>query len=109
MKIHSRPSARAEKIFGADLRPKGRVVSMKRPLCQAMPSSLLSSGCTGTFLYAWAMSSLASIAPLPTVVTNLAASSTEAYQIVQRSGDIPSLTLASIGDDKSSMSLHFPG
>ncbi len=63
-------------IEGAECRPKGRVVSMKRPPSQVIPIIHLSSGCTGIFRNALLTSTLASSEPLPNNRMPSAASST---------------------------------
>ena len=51
--IHSRTSAIALKIFGADLSPNGSIVSMNILPCHLVPSNGRSLGCTGTMRYAF--------------------------------------------------------
>ena len=102
-------SAIAVKINGADLSPKGNLVSIKMFPCHSISSSNLSAGWTGMILYALLMSVFASMVPLPNMATTLATSSTEMYDSEHSSGLMPSLTLEPEGLDRSSISLHFPG
>ena len=101
--VHSRASARALKILGAERRPKG---SAKRRPSNCMPRRRRSSGWTSTMRYVLLMSTLARRAPRPVLTTALAASSTEMYDSEQSSGGMPSLMLWPSGEERSRMRRH---
>ena len=107
--IHNNASATAVKSLGADLRPNGSALSASSSPLHHIPRSRRSSGWTGMMRYALAMSNLASSDPFPRLMTHLTASSTDAYDTEHRLGKTPSFTLPPLGDDRSVMSLHFPG
>ena len=106
--IHSRASAIALKIFGADLSPNGSTASVNILSCHLVPSNGRSSGCTGTMWYAFLISSFASSVPLPIAEISAAASSTDVYDSEHKAGSIPSYTLWPCGDERSVMRRHLP-
>ena len=106
---HASASATAKKIFGADLSPNGRAVSMYTSESHLMPSRAWSSGCTGTILYAFFRSILASSVPVPSSRIVAVASCRDVYCSELSLGWIVSLTLASGGADRSTISLRSPG
>ena len=75
---------------------------------QRMPSSCRSSGCTGMIWYASFMSAFTNEAPGPICNTSSASISTVAYSSEQYSKLIPSLTTCPLGEDRLTISLHFP-
>lgn len=97
------------KMNGAERSPKGNTRSTKYFPFHFMPSKCLSAGWTGMLRYAASTSNLAILAPGPNLDTILTISSTFTYCKVKSSRFIPSLTLQPLGDDKSTISLHFPG
>lgn len=95
--------------FGADLSPNGSVLSTKIRPFQHMPSRGRSAGWTGKSLNVFLTSSFASFTPFPNRRTWWTASSTEQYDKLQSSFGTPSLTPCWSGEDKSMISLQFPG
>ena len=106
---HCKASATTLNNLGADLRPNGSILSTKIRPFQHMPSMGRSAGWTGKSLNAFLTSSFASFAPFPNCRTWWTASSTEQYDKLQSSFGMPSLTLCWSGEDKSMISLQFPG
>ena len=107
--IHVTTSATVVNILGAEHSPKGKAASMKSLPCQIIPSKSQSTGCTGIALYSWRISNLAISKPLPIAATPWTAFSMQTYAREHRGMLTPSLTLLPSGDDKSTISLHFPG
>ena len=95
--------------MGADRNPNGMIVSINILPSHSIPSSHLSCGWIGTFLYACWMSTFAIHALNPCIATSWAASSTLTYCSEHSFVSTPSLTLDPSGADKSTISLHFPG
>ena len=109
---HCKASAAALNSFGPDLSPKGSVL-----FCpfQHMPSKGRgwSARWTGKSLNAlnlnaFLTTSFAKFVPFPNCRTWRTTLSTEQYNKLQSSFGMPSLTLCSSGEDKSTISLQFP-
>lgn len=73
-----------------------------------MPSHLLSTGETGTSLYADLISILANKAPFPSAKAAVATWSTDIYDIEDQSGLIASFMLSPSGNERSVINLDFP-
>ena len=106
---HSTASATAVNILGAERRPNGSIASKNKSCFHRTARRRRSSGCTGTKRYADFTSTLASKAPFPYVWAACATLSTDVYWREHSCDEIPSLTLAPAGDERSVISLQRPG
>lgn len=104
LSTYSIVSARAVKIFSANLNPKGSIASMYTAPFHCTPSKCLPFGWTGTIWYANLMYTFASMVPCP----NFAAwqAMVSMYDTEQCLDEISSFTLAPFGLDRSVISLR---
>ena len=95
--------------LGANLSPKGKLVSMNMCWSHLIDSGWRSAGWTGTRRKALLMSILARRVPSPICLIWLMAESTVMYFTQHNSLGIPLLILPLVGLDRSTISLHLFG